>query len=64
MESQTEYAEESEDPFMRVKPGAPLSKTLAQIISLTARRQFLDKYDKVVKEVVSVPDQLVLPVRQ
>ena len=51
--NQFEYAEESEDPFMRVKPGAPLSKTLAQIISLTARRQFLDKYDKVVKEDVA-----------
>lgn len=50
LNNQFEYAEESEDPFMRVKPGAPLSKTLAQIISLTARRQFLDKYDKVIKE--------------
>jgi hypothetical protein len=50
LNNQFEYAEESEDPFMRVKPGAPLSKTLSQIISLTARRQFLDKYDKVVKE--------------
>ena len=48
--NQFEYAEESEDPFMRVEPGAPLSKTLAKIISLTARRQFLDKYDKVIKE--------------
>ena len=54
--NQFEYAEESEDPFMRVEPGAPLSKTLAKIISLTARRQFLDKYDKVVKEDVEGED--------
>ena len=45
------------DPFMRVEPGAPLSKTLAKIISLTARRQFLDKYDKVIKEDVAGEDE-------
>ena len=59
LENQFEYAEESGDPFIKVEPGAPLSKTLSAILSIKARMKFERDYrDYVIENTQAMPSNL------